>query len=136
MQTRRLGVVFFHKNIKNIYSQRWIDKCVTTMLLQTVNDFHIYEVNYGNDDYSVIEQYELPNSVFYKTALNDHAEAMNFVITKAFEDGCDYVFNTNLDDYYSEDRIEVQLKSLLAGNGIVASNFSHVRDFGDGLDRV
>lgn len=128
---KKIGVVFFHKDISSIYKKRWIDRCVSSMLEQTYNKFFIYEVNYGNTEYSVIDEYEFKNKKFYKQELINYADAMNFIITKAFEDGCDYVFNTNLDDFYDKDRIKKQLELLEYGFDVVASDFCYVEDFND-----
>lgn len=127
----KIGVIFFHKNIRSIYKKRWIDKCVNSILRQTHNDFFIYEINYGNDDYSIFEGIEFKNKVFYKEDLINYADAMNFIIAKAFEDGCDYVFNTNLDDFYREDRIEKQIELLEYGFDVVSSDFCHIQESGD-----
>jgi hypothetical protein len=60
---------------------------------------------------------------------------MNFIIGKAFEDGCDFVFNTNLDDYYDSKRIEKQLEKLKEGYDIVSSDFCYIEEI-NGEDRV
>lgn len=133
--TMRVGVVFFHKNITSIYKDRWVKKSVESMLNQTHSDFFIYEVNYGNEEHSVVSEFDVENKKFYKKDFNNHAEAMNFIITKAFEDGCNYVFNTNLDDYYDKTRIEKQLVFLNKGFDIVSSDFCYIRDIGD-IDEV
>ena len=44
---------------------------------------------------------------------------MNMIIDEAFNDGCDYVFNTNLDDYYHPTRIEKQIEKILNKQGSV-----------------
>ena len=62
---------------------------------------------------------------------------MNFIITKAFEDGCDLVFNTNLDDYYHSDRIEIQSKVITNGNyDIVSSDFCYIEETEDEKDEI
>lgn len=132
----KIGVIFFHKNIKKIYKDRWIEKCVNSILTQTHKDFHIYEINYGNEDYSVMDGKKFENKHFYKEDLVNYADAMNFIITKAFEDGCDYVFNTNLDDFYDETRIEKQIKILEQGYDIVSSDFCYIKDNNAGGDDI
>ena len=127
---RKLGVIFFHKNIREIYDERWIKKSVETMLNQSIENFKIYEINYGSDNFSVTEYFDnIPNEVFFiYKQLKNHAEAMNFIIDKAFSDGCDYVFNTNLDDYYHTERIEKQITKLDEGYDIVTSDFCYVEE--------
>jgi hypothetical protein len=63
--------------------------------------------------------------------MSNHAEAMNFIIDKAFENGEDFIFNTNLDDYYSTDRIEKQIEILEKGFDVVSSDFCYVTETGE-----
>lgn len=116
----KLGVVFFHKNIDSIYPKRWTYQCINSMLKQTCGDLNFYEIDYGATNN------QLTNGTFYNHETVNHADAMNFIITKAFEDGCEYVFNTNLDDYYEYDRVEKQLVPLQHGYDIVSSDFRYV----------
>jgi hypothetical protein len=128
----KIGVIFFHKNIKSIYKERWINKCIETILNQTVKDFSIYEINYGGDNFSLFEKIELKNPyTFISEEKSNHAEAMNRIIDLAFEDGCEYVFNTNLDDYYELNRFEKQIEFLDQGYDIVTSDFCYVEEIGN-----
>jgi hypothetical protein len=131
----KVAVIFFHKNINSIYKKKWVDKCVNSIYKQTYNDFFVYEINYGNEDFSVVKDFDFKNKFFYKEELENYAEAMNYIITKAFEDGCNYVFNTNLDDFYDEKRIEKQLKILQNGFDVVSSDFCYIEDV-DGVDKI
>jgi len=133
----KIGVIFFHKNIFNIYNKRWIEKCVSSMLNQTRNDFSIYEINYGSDGISIFSGIQdLGHDLFFfNQEMPNHAEAMNFIIDKAFERGEDFVFNTNLDDYYSLDRIEKQMEILEGGFDLVSSDFCYITETG-GEDSV
>jgi len=131
----KIGVVFFHKNIKSLYKDVWIAKCINSVLTQTKKGFFIYEVNYGNDDYSIFENTPIENNKFYKESLINYADAMNFIITKAFNDGCNYVFNTNLDDFYNEKRIEKQVELLEYGFDVVSSDFCYIKEI-NGIDEV
>lgn len=133
MMSKKLGVVFYHKNILDIYSPLWVKKSVESMLNQKGPQFKIYEVNYGGDNYSVLEGTQHNRETdFYSKEFDNHAQAMNFILDRAFEDGCDFVFNTNLDDYYSGDRIQKQLEVLSQGYDLVSSNFCYIE--GDGHD--
>jgi len=126
----KLGVVVFHKNIWDIYKERWFRKSLDTMVNQTVGNLHFYEVNYGGGQHSLLSGYGVENLKFYNDEMTNYAEAMNFIISKAFEDGCDYVFNTNLDDFYRLDRVEKELELIQSGDyDIVSSDFCYVREF-------
>ena len=125
------GVIFFHKNIQMLYPSRWIDKCITSMVNQRDRDFKIYEINYGGDDYSIFERV-IPDQEreFHSRKFTNHAQAMNFIIDRAFEDGCEFVFNTNLDDFYNPDRIEKQTLELKNGFDLVSSNMCYIEERG------
>jgi hypothetical protein len=102
------GVILFHSNIKNIYYDRWISKSIQSMMNQSDNNFIFYEVNYNGDDYSVIPNDCKLEKKFWSKKLDNYADAMNFILNKAFEDNCDYVFNMNLDDFYHPNRFKEQ----------------------------
>jgi glycosyltransferase involved in cell wall biosynthesis len=132
----KIGVIFFHRNIKNIYRERWIKKCVDSILNQTYSDFSIYEINYGGEEDSILEGFIFPNPhVFITEKKENHAEAMNAIIDVAFKDGCDYIFNTNLDDFYDLKRFEVQVEKLNSGFDLVSSDFCYVEEIGE-IDEV
>jgi hypothetical protein len=134
MHMSKLGVIFFHKNIRSIYKERWINKCIETILNQTLNDFKIYEINYGGEDYSVFNGISHDQErEFYSKKFSNHAEAMNFIIDHAFSDGCDVVFNTNLDDFYTPNRIEKQMIEIKNGADLVSSNMCYFEER-DGAD--
>ena len=122
------GVIVYHNNIKNIYNDRWVNRSIRSILNQTDNDFIIYELNYGDDSNSLIPN--IKNKVnFWSQKLSNYAEAMNTLLDKAFNDGCDYVFNTNLDDFYSPDRILLQTRMIKENNlDIVSSDFCYIEE--------
>jgi len=130
----KCGVIIFHKNIKDIYKKRWVDRCLESIINQTYNDYKVYEVNYGNDDFSLVRDYEL-NGVFYKKDYTNHVDAMNFIIDEAFKDDCDYIFNINLDDYYDIYRFQKQLETIKRGYDVVSSDFVYITEQGN-LDIV
>lgn len=125
-------VIFYHKNSTAIYEKRWIDKCIDTILNQSFQDFCIYEINYGGDDFSIFSGINHNKDLnFYSKKFDNHAEAMNFIIDTAFYEGCDVVFNTNVDDFYSLDRFKEQLEILEIGYDLVSSDFYYVKDFNE-----
>lgn len=132
----KIGVIFFHRNIKNIYQERWIKKCVGSILSQSHSDFSIYEINYGGENDSVLDGFDFLNPhTFISEEKENHAEAMNRIIDLAFEDGCDYVFNTNLDDFYDLRRFEIQVSKLESGFDLVSSDFCYIEEI-EGRDEV
>lgn len=134
MKKEKIGVVFFHKNIYDIYEKYWIKKSIESIYNQTEKNLHIYEINYGTNGSSILDDYDFNKKFYHKEKIN-YADAMNFIITKAFDDGCDYVFNTNLDDYYKLNRVEEELKFLREGYDVVSSDFCYIKDV-NGVDVV
>ncbi len=128
-------VIFFHKNIKKIYKTEWITKCVGSILNQQDVKFDILEVNYGNESYSVLEEFKSQLSrlncshKFYSLDLNNHVEAMVFLLNKAFNKyKYKLVFNTNLDDYYNEFRFKEQIECLETTNYLICSSMYETID--------
>jgi hypothetical protein len=120
------GVIVYHNNIDNLYPKRWVDKSINSMINQSDNDFIFYELNYGGKNNSVIPT---DNKLFWSKKLLNYAEAMNFLLDRAFEDNCEYVFNTNLDDFYDLKRIELQLDLIIKNNlHLVSSDFCYVEE--------
>jgi hypothetical protein len=117
----KVGVVLFHKNIENIYPSGWVEKCIESLYNQTFNNIHFYEIDYGGENKKLID-----NSNFFSLEKLNYADAMNFIISEAFKDDCDFVFNANLDDFYSLNRFERQLEFLNQGFDIVSSDFCYV----------
>lgn len=117
----KVGVIFFHGNLFKIHPEIWSKKCIKSIKDQTFKDFTTYEINFGDDDLQLVE-----GSIFHKKESINFADATNYIVTKAFEDGCDYVFNTNIDDIYRNDRIEKQLVYLKGGYDVVSSDFCYI----------
>lgn len=123
----KIGVIFYHSNINNIYSFGWIKECFESIIKQSYNDFSIYELNYGDDNFRLSRHFDFNKEYhYYQEKFSNHADAMNFVLNKAVEDGCDYVFNTNMDDRYHIDRFKNQIAVAIDGYDIVSSNFVYI----------
>ena len=128
---KKTAVIIFHKNIYKIYKKKWIDECVDSILSQTYQKFDIFEVNYGNEDTSVLSQKKFTqNHYFFKRDFSDHTEAMTFLLNKCFlEYDIDVVFNTNLDDYYHLTRFEKQISAFKRKNILLcSSNWDYIKD--------
>lgn len=132
----KVGVVFFHKNLRKIYKEEWVDKSIRSMLNQSYGDFIIYEIDYSGDNNSLISKYSPSQEhKFFSLELENHGYAMNYIIDRAFSDGCDYVFNTNMDDYYSRFRIQKQLDAFNDEEDVVSSNFYYITEI-NGMDSI
>jgi hypothetical protein len=107
------AVIFYHSNIQNVYPERWISKCIDTILQQTHQDFDIFELNYGGDEHTVfrwhLHKLNGRKYTFLSKRLDDHGMAMNFLLDYIFSQGYDAVFNTNLDDFYAPTRFARQV---------------------------
>jgi hypothetical protein len=122
----KIGVVFFHKDLEKIYDSEWIDSCIESINKQTYSDLTYYEIDYSGRGKSITGCEN-----FHSEIKENYADAMNFIISKAFDDGCDFVFNTNMDDISVENRIEKQLEYLNLGYDIVSSDFSYIDSAGN-----
>lgn len=122
------GVILYHSNIKRIYKDRWIKKSIESMLNQTDSDLWFYEINYGSDNFSVLNSYNVRKK-FWSIKMENYAQAMNFILDASFDDDCNLVFNTNLDDYYRNDRVELQTQAITTGGyDIVSSDFCYISE--------
>jgi len=125
----RQAVIFFHSNALSIYKKEWIDKCVDSIRNQSMKEFEVYEIDYSGNGQSLCK-IEGHKYHFTSKKFDNHIQAMNFIISKAFKAGCDVVFNTNIDDYFHPLRFEKQLKLIRSGFDIVSSNFHYINDSG------
>jgi hypothetical protein len=126
------AVIFFHKNIKKLYKQKWIDQCIHSVLNQKNIEFDIIELNYGGDGDCLIENYTRGKHYFFNIPLTVHTDAMVFLLNKGFcELDYDIIFNTNLDDYYHEDRFYKQKKCVLDGYIMCSTLWHYIKEIDD-----
>ena len=127
---KKCAVIFFHKNLFKIYEEKWINKCIESILNQTYKNYDILEVNYGNDNYSIFKNMKISNNkYFYKKNYKTHTEAMVFLLNEGFTKyNYDVIFNTNLDDYYNESRFEKQLRCVLEGYHLCSSLMNYIKE--------
>lgn len=121
-------VIIYHSNIKKIYELEWIRECLESISNQTYKEYDIYELNYGDDELVLMNEYrELfkGKKIYYSNQkMKNHSYAMNYLLDIAFvENDYDIVFNTNLDDIYSVNRFKYQADKLREGYDLVSSNF-------------
>lgn len=118
----KLAIIVYHKNLSQ-YPSHWIEKFRQSIVNQSYKEFDIYEIDYGGGNNRIFH-----NSVYNSLKLPNFVEAMNYLLNMCFARGADVAFNTNCDDWYSEDRIEKQLKYTKEGYGVISSNFSLIKD--------
>lgn len=121
----KVAVICYHKNAQQLYPAEWIAKYKHTIDNQDYNDIDIFECCYGGEKYQIF-----PNSNFEHIEFPTFVHAMNYLIDKAFSLGYDAVANTNVDDFYTMDRITRQIPYIKAGFDIVASNFTLIMPSG------
>lgn len=121
----KIAFICFHKNIEK-YPKKWISEYKESILSQTNRSFDIFEISYGGEEERIFE-----NSIFESKVQETHAHAHNYLLDKIFALGYDYVANSNIDDTYSPDRIEKQLKYMQRGYDIISSNFYNINEAGE-----
>lgn len=119
----KTGVIVYHKNINSIYPAAWVQEFKHSIINQSYKLFDIYEMNYGGTQERIFE-----NSIYESKELPTFVHAMNYLIEKCLNEGCDAVGNTNCDDNFSLNRLKIQLPYIEDGYDVVGSNFSLVID--------
>lgn len=122
-------LIFYHKDI-HIYNERWIKRYVKSIENQTYKDFDIIELNYGKDNKSIKDLFKekLGGYKFISQNFKDHSIAQRFLLKYCMN--YDIIFNSNIDDFYHEDRFKLQY-DYLTNNlnvGVVSSNFYYVNE--------
>jgi hypothetical protein len=133
-----LFIVLFHKNIKNLYKEEWIKQCIKSLENQTYNNFDIYEINYGNDNYKLKDYFsksflENRKYEYVRKKFKDHSYSINYIINHGINSSNEYKYIgvVNLDDYYHKDRFKIQIKKLEEGNfDVVSNNIQYIKNDG------
>lgn len=125
---KKLGVILYHADLHLIYKDRWVNKCLDSIKNQTIGGYTVYEMCYGETQTQLWE-----GSIYFCQKMENHIEAMNYLLDIAFGDGCDVVFNINLDDFYPTNRFSTQLRAINEGGHILcSSDFQLIYDRQDG----
>lgn len=119
----KVALLAYHKNISTVYDPAWVERYKNSILNQTFKAFTIYEVNYGGGTERIFE-----NSNYRSVEYPSFVYALNYLLIRTMIDGFDCVANSNVDDWYPSDRLEMQLPFIQQGYDIVSSNFSLVED--------
>jgi hypothetical protein len=118
----KIALICFHKNLGR-YPNEWIEIYKNSVLGQTYNNFDIFELNYGNGEERIFD-----GSFFESIDLKDHAEAHNHLLKKCFSLGYDFIFNTNVDDKYPLDRLQIQIDNIDSDFVIMSGNYTSFSD--------
>lgn len=120
----KIALLSYHSKADKIYPSEWVDQYKQSIINQTYKNFDIIESNYEGSDYRIFE-----NSKFDSIKTTNFVDTINRLLDECFfELEYDFIFNSNVDDYFSLDRIEKQLPYLEKGFDIVSSNFCLVKD--------
>lgn len=132
----KLGVIVYHKDALEHYKPSWIYECLDSISNQTLQEFTVYEMNYGGEQ--TFFWGAGATDVQVSVELPTYAHAMNMLLDLAFSrsGGCHYVFNVNIDDFYESDRFEQQLEWLKEGYDLVSSDFQFVNAAGEKLSDI
>lgn len=134
---KKSAVIMFHKNIKKLYSWNWVQKCVQSVLDQSYQHYDILEVNYGGDGFCIMSEFKQGHqrqTLFFNENFDTHTEAMMFLLDLGFNElGYEVIFNTNLDDYYDQERFMLQLKAVLDGYDLCSTYMTYVTEI-NGID--
>jgi hypothetical protein len=113
----KIALICFHKNLKR-YPSDWIDLYSRSILDQSYQDFDIYELNYGKSLDRIFEK-----SFYENLELPDHAEAHNYLVNKTLNSGYDMVLNTNVDDVYPLNRVQIQVTNYDPEIPVISGNY-------------
>lgn len=125
------AVILYHANHEK-YPKKWVDDCMMSIRKQTKLQM-VIELDYNGGTTPIYD-----GSYFFSKKLDytesdkatgrhtGHSLAHNWLCRKAVELGCDYVFNTNIDDFYHFERIEKQLEYLEQGYDVVSCNMTQI----------
>lgn len=133
----KICCILYHSNILKLYKKEWVQKCINTITNQTFQEFDIFELNYGDDDYSLKSFFNTKNQYnFLSIKKDNHAEAMNYLLDIIFkEKDYDLCFNINLDDYYDLTRFEKQIDIMKQGFDVSSSEYNFIKEV-NGVDKV
>lgn len=126
----KICIILFHKNIYQLLRPEWITKSLQSLQDQTYKDFDVLEIDYGGTNLQLY-----PTSKFINQNLKNHVEAMNYLIDLAKSQNYDYIFNWNIDDYYSVHRIQAQL-AYLPKYDIVSGDHISFQNRKDGTEKI
>ena len=132
---RKSAVILYHMDIYKRYPARWVNKCIASIMVQTYQEFDVFELNFGAEGEPIFgAKYQEKLRVgsrhyeYHHKPLDNHAEAMNELLNLVFQRGYDVAFNVNIDDSYPMTRFLEQMREVEKGADIVASYFTRIEE--------
>lgn len=120
----KIAMLSYHKNAETLYPAHWIEKYKNSVLNQTYKQFDIIEANYGGGDYRIFE-----HSIFDAVITDNFVQTLNRLLDKCFNElEYDFVLNSNIDDWFTPNRVERHIPFMSAGYDLISSNFALVKD--------
>ena len=126
----KVAIIVYNKNAQSIYPAHWIKNFKDSILNQTFKDFDIIECNYGDGDFHIFfGDGSVDKDLHIIRKKHDNfANCLNEMLDYAFkEEDYDFVFNTNVDDYYAPEWIE-KLLAYRYYYHLVSSNYYLVKN--------
>jgi len=123
---KKMACIVFHKDAQQKYGSGTLERFKSSILNQSFEDFKIFEINFGGDDYRIFSKTDGRETDFTSRPLGTYVEACNLMMEQAMQEGFSAAFLTNVDDFYSPFRFEHQYGELLRGADVVSSNFFYV----------
>lgn len=128
------AIILYHANARERYPQRWLDECIGSIKNQTEKCV-VLEMDYAGNNERLCDTSVFINMIIdhnnadKKTKRHTgHSYAHNALCEAAIEYGAEYVFNTNIDDFYHYQRVEKQLEYLRQGYDVVSSNMTQINE--------
>lgn len=133
----KTAVLIYHRDVRKKYKEKWINKCLHSILNQTYQNFEFYEIDYGGNNDSILNRIDInKNKKYWSITKKNYASAMNFLLEQTYTDGCECVFNINIDDFYNTTRFEKQIKLIEKGYDLVSSDFCYVKENNENEDEI
>ncbi len=122
----RVALMSYHKNLYEIYPEKWVEQYRDSILNQTFQKFSIYEINYGQS----------VGMIFWKSKYQSRefptfVHCMNWMLDWLFNEcGYDAVANSNCDDIFSPQWLEKSIEKIKEGYDLVSCNFQLFNEHG------
>ena len=122
--------------ISTYNNESQIERCLNSVLNQTLKDFEIIIVNDGSDDNTpqILEEIYLRNKSFIKVLENDKNMGLAYSLNKAYKHARGiYLARLDADDIAIENRLEEQLKIIESNPkiSIVGTRAFFINNLGD-----